>query len=125
MVVSNSRSDEKAPTLKELAYQSYSEGNYAKAISQLEELKKTNREVEIAFFLANSYMATGQLPKAEENFTVVLTQESLLTDQAKWYLALCYLKTNQLDKAKAKFNELANYDNAYMKNAKEILYLVK
>jgi len=127
LALSNYRSNDKTgpATVKEDAYKSYAEGNYTRAIGQFEQLKETNRDNEVLFFLANSYMAVGQFSKAEDNFNLVLTKESLLSDQAKWFLGLCYLKTNQHDKAKAEFTELTNYENAYMKNAKEILHLMK
>jgi tetratricopeptide (TPR) repeat protein len=120
----NNRSGDKTPSVKDEALLSYSRGNYAEAIEKLSPLGVTN-DIEVKFYLANAYMATGQITKAEENFKQVLNHESLFTDQATWYLALCYLKMNQKDKAKTTLSKLVNNSNIYMENAKEILHLIQ
>ncbi len=125
LTIANDRSTDITDPIKTEAFGRYATGDYAKAIEQLEKLNTTGQDTEILFYLASAYMATGQMAKAEENFNLVLTKESLFSDQARWYLALCYLKTNQPDKAREKLKELTNYNNTCTKNAKEILYLVK
>ena len=125
LAISNDRSEGTTDPNRTNAFYEYAAGNYIQAIDQLEKLNKTGQDVETIFYLANSYMATGQITKAIEGFNIIESKESTFNDQAKWYLALCYLKINQLDIAKEKFNDLANYSNTYTTNAKEILSLTK
>jgi len=125
LTLAGTRSANSTNPLREEAFESYNNGDYQKAAGKFEQLEKNTNDVESLFYLANAYMATGKLEKAEMYFNEVLTHESLFTDQAKWYLALCYLKMNQPDKARKELKELINYRNDYTKSAEDVLYLVK
>jgi hypothetical protein len=120
LITSYNRSDEKATTLKEQAMSSYTEGNYNKAIEQFMEIKASEQDAAIHFYLANAYMATGKMDEARANFLWVLKADILFVDQTKWFLALSYIKTNQLNEAKKLLFELTNHENAYKKRATEI-----
>jgi tetratricopeptide (TPR) repeat protein len=125
LITSYNRSDEKAVTLKEQAMISYTEGDYAKAIEKFKEIKASEQDAAIHFYMANASMATGKMEEAQTNFLWVLKADILFIDQTKWFLALSYIKTNQLNEAKKLLFELTNHENAYKTRATEILNTIQ
>ena len=125
VVVSYNRSGDIAGSLKEEAFSSYAQGDYAKAIEKFQEINNSDKDAVIHFYLANAYMAAGKMSKAQENFRLVLTNDSIFMDQTKWFLALTYLKCNKPNKASELLKELVNHENAYKTKATEIISLIK
>jgi tetratricopeptide (TPR) repeat protein len=126
VVVSYNRSGDKAGSLKEEAFSKYAQGDYAQAIEKFQEINNKNQDAVIHFYLANAYMASGKMSKAQENFRLVLANnDSLFKDQTKWFLALSYLKCNRTNKATELLKELINHKNTYKTKATEIISLIK
>jgi tetratricopeptide (TPR) repeat protein len=125
VVVSYNRSGDKAGSLKEEAFSKYAQGDYVKAIKKFQEINNNDKDAVIHFYLANAYMAIGEMNKAQANFRFVLTNDSIFMDQTKWFLALTYLKCNKPNKASELLKELVNHENAYKTKATEIISLIK
>jgi len=114
------RGDSISGFLKE-KFNSYRNGNYRSAVSNLEELKAKHPEKEVLnLYLGNSYLQTNQIEKAITEFQSI---DSLSTyyENAQWYLALSFLKTNEETQAKNILKKLLKYNGAYNKKASSLL----
>ncbi len=79
----------------------------------------------IAFFLANSVLATDKTPaEAIAIFTKLINKETF-TDQSRWYLALALLKSKDPEGAKKQLTMLVNSPGAYKEKAEAILLDLK
>ena len=125
VVVSNNRGENKTLTAKEDAFLSYDEGDYNAAIGKFSTLYKESPDPIILFYLANAYMANGQMQNAQQYFLKVLENGTVFIDQSKWLLAISYLKSNEPEKGRELLDELKSYNNAYKQNASDILKLIK
>jgi tetratricopeptide (TPR) repeat protein len=125
IVTAYNRSGDIAITIKEQALSEYTLGNFKKAIEKFLEIKVSDRDAVIHFYLGNAYMATGKINEARDNFSQVLSQDSLFIDQTKWYLALSYIKSHNINLARVSLNELTNHESAYKTKAEELLHTFK
>ena len=115
------RSDAISESLQERAFSAYSNENYQQAISLFEEIDVLENDPLIWFYLGNAYLATDKPEDAINYFLQVLSQDTALTPQARWYLGLSYLAKGDIDEAKKVFEALANDTTSYGERAKSIL----
>ena len=107
-------------TLKSRAYEAYDNGNYKVAAQLFEQITREKEDAIAQLCLGNSYLAQNDLNKAEKVFTEMLTKQSELITQAKWYLALTYLKENKMERAKATLWEISK-SSTYGEKARKLL----
>jgi tetratricopeptide (TPR) repeat protein len=114
------RSGDDSITLKVQAYAEYDNGNYTEASKLFEQYLENNDDAIAHLCLGNTYLAMGELDKAETNFLHMLKEHNDLVTQTKWYLALTYLKQNKLEKARATLWEISK-SSTYGAKAKSLL----
>lgn len=102
------------------AMQTYERGQYATALSLLEQLP--NQSDTTQFFSAISALVINQDEKAVNLLNQVSNAEGRFQQEANWYLALTYLKLEDEAKAKAILTAIrtAN-DHPYQRDAVELL----
>jgi len=59
------------------------------------------------------------------NFSKLLDNNNIYTDQAEWHLGLCYLKNNDTEKAINIFNRISKTDGVYQASAVNIINELK
>ncbi|MGB0931381.1 MAG: tetratricopeptide repeat protein [Chitinophagales bacterium] len=99
--------------------------DYTKTIEALKQIADTNSSQK-NFRLGMAYYYHQDLNEAMANLQEAIKENNNVlpaTDiaTAKWHLAMTYAKQGDMKTAKSYFNELANGDNDYRKNAKEII----
>jgi len=119
------RSSEENADRKSTAFNLYNAERFNEAIEIFEQLVETDRDTNMMFYLAQSYMADNQHEKALLFFEELIENDTNLKLQSQWYLGLCYLKLDQKEKAVAIFEDLAETESTYAPKAKEILYSLK
>lgn len=107
-------------TLKTQAYEAYDNGNYKVAAQLFEQIVSEKEDAIAQLCLGNTYLAQNDLSKAEKVFTEMLTRQSELITQVKWYLALTYLKENKMERAKATLWEISK-SSTYGEKAQKLL----
>lgn len=87
----------------------YDNKQYVEAIPYLNKVVAEKPGNTLALFLRGvSYLAIDSMAAAEKDFNAIIIQENnLFAEQAKWYLALTYLKADKVEPAKALLHELA------------------
>ncbi len=109
--------------LKALAFNSYENAKFEKALELFDQMLANTEDPVILFYKSNVLL---QLDQAEMAIPI-LTKDTATTDSFSekryWYLALAYLKTNNPQKAKTTLELLLNIsDSEYKKKeAKELL----
>ncbi len=98
-----------------LAYESK---DYKKAATELEAIAPGE---ERDFYLAHSYMASGEHAKALPLLEQLAETGAEPKSTVNWYLALAYLKSKNVTAATEILNRLAGYDNTYQKRSAELL----
>lgn len=115
------RSEAISKSLQTRAFSAYSNDNYQQAITLFEEIDALEDDPLIWFYLGNSYLAIDKPEDAINYFLEVLSQDTALTPQARWYLGLSYLANRDIGEAKKVFEALANDTTSYGERAKSIL----
>jgi len=103
------------------AFSAYSNENYQQAVTLFKEIDALENDPLIWFYLGNSYLAIDKPEDAINYFLQVLSQDTALTSQARWYLGLSYVAKGDIDEAKKVFQALANDTTSYGERAKSIL----
>ena len=84
--------------------------------------KETPSNDTIAFYLANSLLATGKNPKKVIKLLTTLSKnENIFTQHSKWYLALAYLQNNNPGSAKSCLLDIVDKSTIYKEKAQTIL----
>ncbi|MCG8411416.1 MAG: hypothetical protein MI739_09035 [Bacteroidales bacterium] len=101
----------------------YVKHDFAKALILFEEvIKVKENDIAVNFYLGISYIEQEKYTKASISFnSVIINNDNLFIEQAKWYLSLCYLKTKQKNNATNLLNELVSEKSSYASQAKEML----
>lgn len=88
----------------------YDNKQYAEAITYLNKVVENKPGNTLAVFLRGiSYLAMDSTAMAEQDFNLIVAQESnLFKEQAQWYLALGYLKQGKTTEARELLYELGN-----------------
>lgn len=105
------------PTVKDQAYQLYSNKKYKEAIPFLRQISTENEEARLLEGIA--LLETGSTENALKRFEG-LSSSLLFSDHAKWYAALTHLQLNQPTKAKELLQTLTN-QTEYSAKATELL----
>lgn len=103
------------------AFVAYERRGYAQAIDLFLELKKGEYPKYFDFYLAQSYLATGDFEKAIAEFDMVLQDNSFFVDESHWYAALSALKLENQAVAKKHLNFLVAKDGYKAGQARAIL----
>lgn len=105
----------------------YQQGEYRKAIEQLElflEIQPDNADAN--FVLGLSLYEEERFHDAESSLNkVVKHDDNLYVDQAEWFLGLCYLALNENARAINKFAILASGNSDKAEDAKKLLRRLK
>jgi hypothetical protein len=106
---------------KDQAFREYDKGDYQSSVRLFTSLLEKGDDEVSLFFLANAFLAEGNLLEAEKAFLGYLQHYRKFHDETQWYLSITYLKEKKVKEAKRLLRELANRQNDYSKNAKDIL----
>ncbi|MGB1242872.1 MAG: tetratricopeptide repeat protein [Chitinophagales bacterium] len=104
---------------------SFVRGDYNRAIEKLQQIADNNSSRK-SFRLGMAYYYNQDLNDARVNLQESIKENSSMLPAAdiataKWFLAMTHAKQDDMNTAKSYFNELANGNNNYSKNAKEII----
>lgn len=108
-------------SLEYRAFVAYERRGYAQAIDFFLELKKGEYPKYVDFYLAQSYLATGDFEKAIAEFDMVIQDNSSFVDESNWYAALSALKLENQAVAKKHLNFLVAKDGYKTGQARAIL----
>ncbi len=100
------------------AMMAYESKDFKKATAELEDIAPGE---ERDFYLAHSYMASGEHAKALPLLEQLAETGAEPKSTVNWYLALAYLKSKNIPAATEILNRLAGYDNTYQKRSTELL----
>jgi len=116
----SSNNSEVTSIYTEPGYSSYLAKDYKAAARELESIQAKNDTV--WFYLGNTYFALRLYSKALICFEdESLGDNTLYSDDAKWYMALCLITTRQFQKAKPQLEDLALRNTLYTKKAEKLL----
>ena len=100
----------------------YDRQDFAEAITQFAKLMPDNEKyLDAQFYLGVSYLGAKQYGKAEAPFQLVLGENSLYENSAKWYLSLVYLHLDREGDAKKVLQEIIDGNGPKSQSAKELL----
>ncbi|NOQ24527.1 MAG: hypothetical protein GQ564_04120 [Bacteroidales bacterium] len=105
------------------AFERYEEKNYEQALVFFEEVLQS-REEDMATNLYSgiTYMEEEKYQKARTSFNkIILNNNNMFIEQAKWYLALCYLRTEKNDDAQLILSEIIKEESYYKEMAVWVL----
>ena len=105
------------------AFQLYEEGNYSQAIGALSDLLKIlPHDVSVEFYLAMSFLSSGQPQASIPHFQMVLgSVPNNFDQQSEWYLALAYVQHNQPSAALKYLESLVEKEGFQHQKAAELL----
>ena len=105
----------------------YQKADYDTAAIVFQHLYNENPSSDtIAFYLANSVLATDKSPaQAIDILTDLSARPGVFKEQAGWYLALAFLKKHNVDTAKKQLLLLISTSDAYQKRARALLDEIK
>lgn len=116
-VLSSNVRGEQALTEDALYY--YDLGNYIKSIELF--TAKSTLSYQDKFYLANSYLAEGEVDQAISLLQEAKTNLPDFKEQSTWFLALAYLKADDLEKAKTELKLLSSSEGSYQQKAETLL----
>jgi tetratricopeptide (TPR) repeat protein len=97
----------------------FQEKKYSNVISVLE--KKADMSSEEVYYLGLCYVGETNYPKAIEQFSKTILQDSVYSEKANWALALVYLKQKKDTLAKPLLEKIAESDSEFSEKAKGLL----
>jgi tetratricopeptide (TPR) repeat protein len=97
----------------------FQEKKYSNVIAVLE--KKAAMSPEEVYYLGLCYVGETNYPKAIEQFSKTILQDSVYSEKANWALALVYLKEKKDDLAKPLLEKIAGSDSEFSEKAKGLL----
>lgn len=110
--------------LLEQALSAYNQENFRQAITYFEGfLKEYPEETGVKSYLGISYLAVGEIDKAESSLEEVSQSGAgLFKEVSEWYLALTYLKAEQMDALQQQLKLItAQSDHMYYAQAQRLL----
>jgi len=114
--------DTKSATLLESALTQYELEDYRNAAELFQKLLSVEPgNMKGHFYAGVSYLMTEEPDKSIEEFKTVLRSTSEFSIEAKWYLAWAYLKNKDMDQAKHIFQGIADGQNAFSEQARNII----
>lgn len=107
------------------AYHLYDAGQYMTAIQRFSTLQLEGDEaLNAQFYIGNAYMAIGDYSRAIDIFTKLLQEETIFTNQIRWYLSMCYLQEGKEGQALEELETLSNSGSSYAGKAETLLDMV-
>jgi tetratricopeptide (TPR) repeat protein len=97
----------------------FQEKKYGNTIAVLE--KKAAMSPEEVYYLGLCYVGETNYPKAIEQFSKTILQDSVYSEKANWALALVYLKQKKETLAKPLLEKIADSDSEFSEKAKGLL----
>lgn len=94
------RSDDPDAVLRKKAETAFNAGDYTASANYLKQISDKNDSVKALFYLALSYIETGDYQLANTLLTELQNGTSVYKHRATWFRALCYLKQNKMDECK-------------------------
>ena len=118
--------DDTIHQLMHIGFEFYQKSNYDSAVVVFKILyEKDPTSDTIAFYLANSVLATKQPPAAAiEILTSLTAKETAFNEQSRWYLAMAFLKNNEPERARQQLNLLRNISDSYKEKAATVLHVL-
>lgn len=108
------------------ALASYKKGNYNEAEAGfIKAVNQNPADLAAAFYLGLSQLETGNIDKAVENLTAVISGKGKFVKESQWYLGMAFLKKGDTERASAYFTSLASSDGYYRKASEKILRRLK
>lgn len=97
----------------------YKAGEYRKAALSWESLRGAYAATDtLHYFIASAWQAEGEWEKAEENYLIVVKNNSShFYNDASWYLGLLYLRTERNDEARKWIEQASHNRKAELLNA--------
>ena len=101
----------------------YESANYQRAESLFEQVLDEGESVEVRFYLAQTYLATGEYEPARQLLVALQrTDRFSLKEASQWYLALAYLGQDDLESAVTLLQEIqASPNHAYGTQSMQLL----
>lgn len=105
------------------AFERYEEKDYEQALELFEEvLKSRDEDMAANLYSGITYMEEEKYQKAKTSFNkIILNNDNMFIEQAKWYLALCYLKTEKNDDAQVILSKIIKEESYYKEMAAWVL----
>lgn len=105
------------------AFYQYTLRNYKEAIKLFQEiLEEDPSKVVVQFYLANAYLASGEVFNAVRLFQELLREPDFRFKEAtEWYLALAYLKNQDFEKSQKLLKKIAQSKSFYHIKARHLL----
>jgi tetratricopeptide (TPR) repeat protein len=105
------------------AFDRYEKKDYEQALGLFEEVLQSREEDMAAnLYSGITYMEEEKYQKAKTSFNkIILNNDNMFIEQAKWYLALCYLKTEKNDDAQVILSEIIKEESYYKEMAVWVL----
>lgn len=106
-----------------LFVQHYNNGDYLNALTQLDKVKKENRNGTADFFagLCYLYLQPAQYDSASTFLARAANTDGRFGEQATWYLALCYYQSNNLDLVEDILLEISSVEDHFRKEEASLL----
>jgi hypothetical protein len=95
------------------AFQAYENGNYLAAIEAFNASKDVSKNPNLQFYLAQSYLATNNIDKAEFLLKKLSVTDFEFQVESKWYLSLIYLKNGEISQAKKELTAMNGLDSDF------------
>lgn len=109
------------------AYQFYNSKQYIEASKTFhKEIKNGNTEESTLFYYSISLLALNKYIEASKYLEkLILNNEGLFCEQARWYLALCYIGENNLTNATKTLESIIKEQSYNFSKAKELLTKIR
>ena len=102
----------------------YNKGDYQNAIIWFNKIVEdsSSENIKSSFMLGVTRMKNEQFNEAISPLEkVVVHNDNLFIEDARWFLSICYINVNDTDKARDILEEIANSDSIFRKKAKRNL----
>lgn len=109
--------------IENMGFYFYNQSKYDSAAFVFKHLYQKNPKSEtIAFYLANSILASDQSPdEAILLLKELISRNTIFTPQSRWYLALAYLKKNKPQEARKELEILITVSDTYKPQCQKLL----
>lgn len=115
-------SDANLETILKQGIESYTDGDYQKAIQLLSQIPYDSHQPLPRMYLGISHLAIGETQAAREALNPIMEDNSAINQAAEWYWTLSLLTEGEQEAAMIKLEEIAdNTDHSYQSSAKDIL----
>ncbi|MBI9053935.1 MAG: hypothetical protein JEY96_08975 [Bacteroidales bacterium] len=105
------------------ALERYEDRDFENALVLFEEVVSSHGDdMSVKLYTGISYMEEEKYQKASTSFSkIIVNNDNLFIEQAKWYLSMCYIKTGSDNDAVYLLKELINEQSTYTDKANKVL----